>query len=122
VELPGDLFAVYEATTEGTTSEDVRLLDKTSGGKGAEGMELIWFVLITILSGLVIGALGRLALPGPDPMSIPMTILIGIGGSLIGGLVGRMLFGSDGAGLILSVAGAVLLVWLMRRFRRPRLG
>jgi uncharacterized membrane protein YeaQ/YmgE (transglycosylase-associated protein family) len=85
-------------------------------------MELIWFVLITVLSGLVIGALGRLALPGPDPMSIPMTILIGIGGSLIGGLVGRMLFGSDGAGLILSVAGAVLLVWLMRRFRRPRLG
>lgn len=84
-------------------------------------MELIWFVLITVVSGLFIGALGRLALPGPDPMSIGMTILIGIGGSLIGGLVGRLLFGESGAGLILSVAGAALLVWLMRR-RRARLG
>lgn len=83
-------------------------------------MELIWFVLITVISGLIIGALGRLAIPGRDPMSIVMTILIGIGGSLIGGLVGRALFG-DG-GLLLSVAGAALLVWLTRRWRRPRLG
>jgi len=83
-------------------------------------MELIWFVILMVVSGLVVGALGRLALPGPDPMSIGMTILIGIGGSLIGGFVGRALFG-DG-GLLLSVAGAALLVWLMRRRRRPRLG
>lgn len=83
-------------------------------------MELIWFVLLTIVSGLVIGALGRLAIPGPDPMSVGMTILIGVGGSLIGGLIGRALLG-DG-GLILSVAGAALLVWLTRRWRRPRVG
>ena len=83
-------------------------------------MELIWVVLITVVSGLVIGALGRLVIPGPDPMSIGMTILIGIAGSLIGGLIGRALFG-DG-GLLLSVAGAALLVWLTRRWRRPRLG
>jgi uncharacterized membrane protein YeaQ/YmgE (transglycosylase-associated protein family) len=83
-------------------------------------MELIWFILLTIVSGLVIGALGRLAIPGPDPMSVGMTILIGVGGSLIGGLIGRALFG-DG-GLILSVAGAALLVWLTRRWRRTRVG
>lgn len=87
----------------------------TTGG----AVELIWFILLAVVSGLIVGALGRLALPGPDPMSIGMTILVGIGGSLIGGLVGRLLFG-DG-GLLLSVAGAALLVWLMRR-RRPRLG
>lgn len=82
-------------------------------------MELIWFILLAALSGLVVGALGRLSLPGPDPMSIGTTILVGIGGSLIGGLVGRLLIG-DG-GLLLSVAGAALLVWLLRR-RRTRVG
>lgn len=81
-------------------------------------MELIWFLLIAALSGLFVGALGRLALPGPDPMSIGMTILVGIGGSLLGGLVGRLLFG-DG-GLILAVAGAALIVWLIRRSRGSR--
>jgi uncharacterized protein (TIGR03382 family) len=81
---------------------------------------VLGFILALILSGLIVGALGRLAIPGPDPMSIPMTILVGIGGSFIGGLVGRVLLGS-GAGMLLSVAGAALLVWLMRR-RRPRVG
>lgn len=81
---------------------------------------MLGFILALILSGLIVGALGRLAIPGPDPMSIPMTILVGIGGSFIGGLVGRVLLGS-GAGMLLSVAGAALLVWLMRR-RRPRVG
>jgi uncharacterized membrane protein YeaQ/YmgE (transglycosylase-associated protein family) len=50
-------------------------------------------------------------------MSIPMTIAIGIGGSLIGGLVGRLLFGENGGGLILSVAGAALIVYFVRRSR-----
>ena len=73
--------------------------------------------LSIVVSGLVVGALGRLALPGPDPMSIGMTILVGLGGSLIGGIVGGVLFGSDGGGLVLAVAGATLLVWLVRRRR-----
>ncbi len=50
-------------------------------------MDLLVYLLVLSLSGLVIGALGRLAIPGPDPMSIWMTILIGIAGSLVGGLV-----------------------------------
>lgn len=85
-------------------------------------MELIWFVLMLVLSGLVVGGLGRLSIPGPDPMSVPMTILMGVGGSLIGGVVAAVLFGrSGGPGLLFSVGGAALLVWLMRR-RRPRAG
>jgi uncharacterized protein (TIGR03382 family) len=71
-----------------------------------------------VLSGLVVGALGRLALPGPDPMSIGMTILVGLGGSLIGGIVGGVVFDSDGGSLVLAVLGATLLVWLVRRNRR----
>lgn len=82
-------------------------------------MSLIGFIIAVVVTGLVVGALGRLAIPGPDPMGIGMTILVGIGGSLLGGLVSRLLFGDRPAGMILSVAGAALLVWLLRR-RRPR--
>ena len=75
------------------------------------------FLLISIvLSGLIVGALGRLAIPGPNPMSIGMTILVGIGGSTIGGIVGYVLFRRAG-GLILSVLGAALIVWLLERNR-----
>lgn len=73
------------------------------------------FILGLVLTGLVVGALGRLAIPGPNPMSMPMTILVGIGGALLGGLVGRALFGGEGGGLLLAVAGAALIVWLMER-------
>jgi uncharacterized membrane protein YeaQ/YmgE (transglycosylase-associated protein family) len=75
----------------------------------------VFLILALILSGLIVGALGRLAIPGPNPMSIPMTILVGLGGSFIGGLIGRLLFGNNGGGLILSVAGAALIVWLIQR-------
>lgn len=69
-----------------------------------------------IVTGLVVGALGRLVLPGRDPMGILTTILVGIGGSFLGGIVGNLLFGRAG-GLILAVAGAALIVWIMRRVR-----
>jgi uncharacterized membrane protein YeaQ/YmgE (transglycosylase-associated protein family) len=77
------------------------------------------FILALILGGLVIGALARLALPGPDPMGIPATIGLGLGGSLIGGIIGRVIFGRPG-GLILAVLGAILLLYLYRRFVQKR--
>jgi len=80
---------------------------------------MIGFLLFLFLFGLVVGALGRLAIPGPNPMSIPMTALVGIGGSLIGGIVGRVLFGRPG-GFVLAVAGAALIVWLMQRSSHSR--
>jgi uncharacterized membrane protein YeaQ/YmgE (transglycosylase-associated protein family) len=76
------------------------------------------FIVWLILSGLIVGALGRLAIPGPNPMSIGMTILVGIGGSLLGGLVGGLLFGRNAGGIILAVAAAALIVWLMQRNQR----
>jgi uncharacterized membrane protein YeaQ/YmgE (transglycosylase-associated protein family) len=78
------------------------------------------FILGLVLTGLVVGALGRFAIPGPNPMSIGMTILVGVGGALLGGIVGRLLFGEDGGGLLLAVAGAALIVWLMERSRAKR--
>jgi uncharacterized membrane protein YeaQ/YmgE (transglycosylase-associated protein family) len=77
------------------------------------------FILALILGGLVIGALARLALPGPDPMGIPATIGLGLGGSLIGGIIGRVLFGRPG-GFILALLGAILLLYLYRRFGQKR--
>ena len=80
---------------------------------------MILFILGLILTGLVVGALGRLAIPGPNPMSIGMTILVGIGGSLIAGLLAGLLL-NRGAGLLLSVLGAALIVWLMQRSQTRR--
>jgi uncharacterized membrane protein YeaQ/YmgE (transglycosylase-associated protein family) len=77
---------------------------------------MIVYILALILSGLVVGALGRLAIPGPNPMTIPMTIAVGIGGSLLGGLVGTLLFNRSG-GLVLAVLGAALIVWLLEKRR-----
>lgn len=81
-------------------------------------MELIGFVLALLVSGLIIGALARLLVPGPDPMGLGGTILLGIGGALLGGLIGRLLFGPGYVpGLILSVVGAILLLLLFRSGR-----
>jgi len=76
---------------------------------------LLW-ILGLLLSGLIVGALGRLVIPGPNPMSIGWTMVVGIGGSLLGGLVGALLLGRL-RGLLLAVAGAALIVWLIERGR-----
>ena len=81
--------------------------------------DVLGLIIVIVLSGLIIGALGRLAIPGPNPMTIGQTILVGIGGSILGGVVGRLLFGRPG-GFILSVLGAALIVWLLQRNRTRR--
>jgi uncharacterized membrane protein YeaQ/YmgE (transglycosylase-associated protein family) len=80
-------------------------------------MGLLTFLIILVLSGLVVGALARLALPGPDPMGIGQTILIGIAGSFIGGLLVQVLTGREGAGIVVAVACATAIVYLIRRSR-----
>lgn len=80
---------------------------------------VILFLLSLIIGGLIIGALGRLAVPGPNPMSVGMTILVGVGGSLLGGLVGNVLLGRPG-GWILAVLCAALIVWLLQRSQSRR--
>ncbi|HEV2785379.1 MAG TPA: hypothetical protein VGV67_03245 [Solirubrobacteraceae bacterium] len=79
-------------------------------------MDFIAYLIIICLIGLIVGALARLALPGPDPMGIGMTIAIGIGGSLAAGLVARLLFNRN-AGFLLSFIFAVLIVYFVRRSR-----
>lgn len=84
-------------------------------------MSTIVYLLLLLVSGLVVGGLGRLAIPGPDPMSIPQTILIGIAGSFLAGLVFWAITGNrNGGGLLLAVAFAALIVYLIRRSRGQR--
>ena len=82
-------------------------------------MSLIVFLIVLFVGGLIIGALARLALPGPDPMSIPMTALLGIAGSLVGGIISRLFLGVGG-GFIFALLGAILLLYLHRRFVQHR--
>jgi uncharacterized membrane protein YeaQ/YmgE (transglycosylase-associated protein family) len=77
------------------------------------------FILILIIWGFIVGALARLALPGPDPMPWYATLGLGLGGSLIGGLIAHILLGTAG-GLIFAVLGAILLLYLYRRFVQHR--
>jgi uncharacterized membrane protein YeaQ/YmgE (transglycosylase-associated protein family) len=82
-------------------------------------MDIFVFLLLLAVSGLIVGALARLAVPGPDPMSIWATIALGISGSLVGGIVAQLL-GLENAGIILMVIGATLVLILYRRFVQGR--
>jgi uncharacterized membrane protein YeaQ/YmgE (transglycosylase-associated protein family) len=82
---------------------------------GAIGVGLGVLFLYFALSGLIVGAIARFVLPGPDPMSWPATIGFGLAGSFLGGLIGRFLNLPTGLGLVMSVAGAALLIWFFKR-------
>jgi uncharacterized membrane protein YeaQ/YmgE (transglycosylase-associated protein family) len=82
---------------------------------------LIGLILWLFFSGLVVGALGRLAVPGPNPMSMGQTVLVGVGGSLTAGLIGWVLWGRQYRGsLILAVICSAILVWLISRNQQRR--
>lgn len=84
-------------------------------------MSTLVYILLLALSGLIIGALARLLLPGRDPMSIPQTMLIGIAGSLVAGLIAYHAFDErEGAGFLLSLVCTVGLVYMVRKLRERR--
>lgn len=81
-------------------------------------MSIIAYLIILFITGLLVGALSRLVLPGRDPMTIPQTAAIGIAGSFLAGLISLAIFhGRSGGGIILSVLCGTVLVWLVRRAR-----
>jgi uncharacterized membrane protein YeaQ/YmgE (transglycosylase-associated protein family) len=84
-------------------------------------MSLLVFVLVVVLSGLIVGGLARLAVPGPDPMSIWRTISLGILGSFLGGVIAGLVdLGGSGGIFLLSLVGAVLLLIAYRRIFQNR--
>ena len=76
-----------------------------------------------IIFGLIAGAIAKLLMPGRDPGGMIVTILLGIGGALIGGFIGRAIWGSNGANdwslgsFALAIAGAILLLFLYRMIK-----
>ena len=80
---------------------------------------VLWFILVLVLEGLIVGALARLALPGPDPMGILATIGLGLLGSFVGGILSWLVLGHAG-GIIVSILAATLLLYLHRRFVQHR--
>ena len=81
-------------------------------------MSLILYLIILFFVGMFVGALARLLLPGPDPMSIWMTVLVGLCGTFSAGLFSWYVLHRHGGGLILSVLFSMLVVWLYRRTHR----
>ena len=64
---------------------------------------LLW----TVVGGFVVGALARLAVPGPDPMPWWATILLGVAGSLVGAVFASLLDFPLGGGFFFAVGGAI---------------
>jgi uncharacterized membrane protein YeaQ/YmgE (transglycosylase-associated protein family) len=76
-------------------------------------------VLAWIVFGLIVGVIAKLLMPGRDPGGFIVTILLGIAGAVVAGFLGRFfgLYGpNDGAGYIMSILGAVLLLFAYRKF------
>lgn len=74
-------------------------------------------ILLTIIVGAIVGALAKLVMPGKDPGGILITILLGIAGSFVAGMLGHALGwyeAGEGPGIIAGVIGAVILLGIYR--------
>jgi uncharacterized membrane protein YeaQ/YmgE (transglycosylase-associated protein family) len=78
----------------------------------------IMTILAWIVFGLIVGAIAKLLMPGNDPGGFIVTMLIGIVGSFIGGAISYLVFGATSpyapAGWIMSILGAIVLLFLYR--------
>jgi uncharacterized membrane protein YeaQ/YmgE (transglycosylase-associated protein family) len=88
---------------------------------------MLGLIITLLVVGLIAGALARLLVPGRDAIGIGGTILIGVIGSFVGGFLGYALFHKDAgegalqpSGIIGSVIGAVIVLLLYRRFSGSR--
>jgi uncharacterized membrane protein YeaQ/YmgE (transglycosylase-associated protein family) len=77
-------------------------------------MHILWALIV----GLIVGALAKAIMPGKDPGGIFVTMLLGVGGSIVADVLGSALRiyrpGATGPGIIASVIGAVLLLAVYR--------
>jgi uncharacterized membrane protein YeaQ/YmgE (transglycosylase-associated protein family) len=86
------------------------------------------YIIGWIISGLIIGAIARLLMPGRQQMGILMTIVLGIVGALLGGGIAYMIWGEPGEpfsahawpGYLLSIVGAMLVLWGVGQSGRTR--
>jgi uncharacterized membrane protein YeaQ/YmgE (transglycosylase-associated protein family) len=86
---------------------------------------VLWFIITLLLIGLVAGFIARALVPGPDPMGVGGTLVLGVVGSFVGGFLGYVLFDKDAgegalqpSGIIGSILGAIIVLLLWRMFSR----
>src|SRR5262245_17821940 len=80
-------------------------------------------ILVMIVLGLIIGAVAKLIMPGRDPGGMIVTILLGITGSIVGGVLGRavgLYHEGQPAGFVMSVVGALVLLYAYRMLTPAR--
>ena len=80
-------------------------------------------IIATIIVGFIVGLIARAIMPGVDSLGFWLTAALGIGGSIVGGVISGLIFKSpDGkfhpAGWILSIIGAMLLLWAYNTYMR----
>jgi len=83
----------------------------------------IFGIIATIIVGFVVGLIARAIMPGADKLGFLLTTALGIGGSVVGGFISGLIWKSpDGkfhpAGWIMSILGAMLLLWAYNSFMR----
>lgn len=77
-------------------------------------LHIIWYIIV----GFIVGLIARAIMPGAQHLGFIMTTLLGIAGSIVGGLIGRFFFQPEPgsafhpAGLIMSIIGAIILLFI----------
>lgn len=79
-------------------------------------MDLVVYLVVLLIWGLVVGLFARLALPGKDPLTLFQTSLVGVGGSVIAFAVSLVLFGQVG-GFLMCLVFSVGILYFIRRSR-----
>ncbi len=85
---------------------------------------MLFEILAWLVVGLIVGLIARFLMPGPDPMGLFATSLVGIAGAIVGGFVSRLIFHSTTTigfvrpGWIVSILGAILVLFIVRKTRR----
>jgi uncharacterized membrane protein YeaQ/YmgE (transglycosylase-associated protein family) len=80
-------------------------------------MGLLAYLIILAVTGLIVGAFARLSLPGPDPMSLFETFLLGLAGNFSAGVIVWLIWGHGVPGIVLSVACSSAILYFIRRSR-----
>jgi uncharacterized membrane protein YeaQ/YmgE (transglycosylase-associated protein family) len=82
---------------------------------------MLWFIIVLLVVGFIVGAIARLLMPGRDPLGVLGTIVLGVAGSFVGGFLQNLLqyhslsvHSFHPVGLIGSVIGAWVLLLVLR--------
>jgi uncharacterized membrane protein YeaQ/YmgE (transglycosylase-associated protein family) len=88
---------------------------------------VLGFIITMIIVGAIAGFIARAVVPGPDPMGVVGTIVLGIIGSFVGGFLGYLIFHKDASqgalqpsGIIGSIIGAIIVLLVYRAATRGR--